>query len=368
MKVLYITNIPSPYRVDFFNEMGKLCELTVVYERKQASDREWQKQEAVYYQEIYLEGKQVRNDAAFAPSVLSVIKKTDYEVLIIGGYSTPTAMYAIRYLHAKRLPFVLNADGGFVREEKKLATAVKRYFISKASAWLSTGDMVDDYLVHYGAKKEKIFRYPFTSVRRKDMETEPVTKEQQKKLREKLSLPEKKIVLTVGQMIPRKAPDVLIRAALTLDQDAGIYLIGGKPGEEEERLVKELGVQKRIHFLEFMAKEELREYYLAADVFVLPTREDAWGLVINEAVACGLPVVTTHRCIAGMEMLREGRNGFLVPTEEPEQLAEAVNRILKDQELEKSMRVNNLELAKHYSIEEMAKTHLNILKELQGRL
>lgn len=367
MKVLYITNVPSPYRVDFFNEMGKLCELTVVFERREASDREWKNAAPVHYQEIYLEGKQVRNDAAFCPSVLSVIKKGGYDSLIIGGYSTPTAMYAIRYLHAKKLPFILNADGGFIREERKIASAVKCYFISKASAWLSTGDMVDDYLVHYGAKRERIFRYPFTSVWRKDIVEEPVSSEEQKRLREKLGIQEKKMVVAVGQMIHRKAPDILIQAAAFMDSEAGIYMIGGKPGEKEEGLVRKLGLD-RVHFLEFMPKEKLKEYYLAADAFVLPTREDAWGLVINEALACGLPVVTTRRCIAGMEMLQEGKNGFLVPVEAVEPLAEALNRILRDQSLEKSMREHNLELAKRYTIEEMAKTHLNILKELQGRL
>ena len=68
-----------------------------------------------------------------------------------------------------------------------------------------------------------------------------------------------------------------------------------------------------VHFIDFKNKDTLKEYYHVADVFVLPTREDIWGLVINEALAYGLPVITTDKCMAGLEMIENGKNGYIIP-------------------------------------------------------
>ena len=73
---------------------------------------------------------------------------------------------------------------------------------------------------------------------------------------------------------------------------------------------------KNINFLEFEKKEVLYKYYKAADLFILPTREDIWGLVINEAMAHGLPVITTKKCVAGMELVIKGVNGEIVEVED----------------------------------------------------
>ena len=64
---------------------------------------------------------------------------------------------------------------------------------------------------------------------------------------------------------------------------------------------------------------------MAADVFVMPTREDIWGLVINEAMAYGLPVVSTDKCIAALELVKNGRNGYIIPPNQPKEIAQKVN-------------------------------------------
>src|SRR5699024_5061815 len=114
------------------------------------------------------------------------------------------------------------------------------------------------------------------------------------------------------------------------------------------------------------SKEELNEYYKASDLFVLPTREDIWGLVINEAMANGLPVITTTSCVAGIEMIEEGINGYLVPKDDVEEIIENVNKILNSDTLKQNMSLNSLEKAKEYTIENMAKKTYEILCKLEG--
>ena len=115
--------------------------------------------------------------------------------------------------------------------------------------------------------------------------------------------------------------------------------------------------RNRIHFVGFKQKKELAEYYKAADVFALPTREDVWGLVVNEAMAYGLPVVTTDRCIAGLEMVKDGVNGKLVNVEDKKELSAAINECIDNYY---KYSEGALKKAGEYTIEEMAKSHLKI--------
>ena len=167
------------------------------------------------------------------------------------------------------------------------------------------------------------------------------------------------MILAIGQFIHRKGFDILMQAASSVRPDAGIYIVGGEPTEEYKHLRQELGLTN-VHFLGFQKKEQLAKIYKASDLFVLPTREDIWGLVINEAMAYGLPVVTTDRCVAGLDLVKNGVNGYIVPIEDAETLAEKLNQVL-DGDMEK-MGAASLEAIRPYTLENMAKTHWEILE------
>lgn len=124
---------------------------------------------------------------------------------------------------------------------------------------------------------------------------------------------------------------------------------------------------KNVHFVGFKRTDELSKYYQCADLFVFPTREDVWGLVINEAMAYGLPIITTDRCIAGMELIKDDENGYIVPVENVEILNEKMNRLIFDDTLRKRMGEKSLEKIHEYTFENMAKVHIDFLsKEKQG--
>ena len=80
----------------------------------------------------------------------------------------------------------------------------------------------------------------------------------------------------------------------------------------------------------FMRKDQLKEYFLISDLFILPTKEDIWGLVMNEAMGYGLPVITTDKCIAGVELITDEINGYIVPINYVEELSNKNNFILSD--------------------------------------
>lgn len=369
MKILFISNIPSPYRVDFFNELGKYSDLTVTYERKTASDRDkkWSHRGPKNYRQIVFNGISLGVDKAFSLGILKVLKEK-WDAIIVGGYSTPTGILTIRYLKRKRIPFYIEADGGFVREESIWKRKIKTGLISSASGWFVSGKATTDYFVHYGAEESKCYQYPFTSLSEKEISENISGCRDKDNYREKLGIKEEKVILYVGRMIPIKGVDVLLNAAKKLEKRIGIYLVGGEPTEEYQSIIKDTGCKPdRIHFPGFKTGVDLEDYYRAADAFVFPTRGDAWGLVVNEAMSYGLPVITTDRCIAGLELIKDGVNGRLVKHDDNNELADAITDVLSDENCS-VYGLKASEMIKDYTIENMVRAHVDVLRTNGGKL
>ena len=363
-QVLFITNYASPYRIGFFDALGKELDVTVLFseriEEKKHRSADWFVQGEGNFRIVQLERSVAKPGGRdLCLDVVDWLKKP-FDAIVVCGYSSPTAMLAIAYLRLKKIPFYIEVDGGLIREDSRLKYQFKKAMVSSAAHWLSTGVATTQYLVHYGAKEEEIYQYPFSSLWESDIRKELVSAEEKAALRQKLEIPEKKMVLSIGQFIPRKGFDVLMRAAVSMGQDTGIYIVGGEPTEEYVQLREELQLHD-LHFVGFKKKEELALYYQAADMFVLPTREDIWGLVINEAMAYGLPIVTTDKCVAGLELVENGVNGYIVPVDDPEALADKVNAVFCSDY--RQMGGASLEKIRPYTIENMAKAHVEIFED-----
>lgn len=365
-KILFLASGPTPYRCAFFAELGKLVDLTVVYEINHSQEREWQIEDQKGYKEITLKSWKRSVNNAFCPGVIKYLKMP-FDHIVVGGYSTPTGMLAISWLRYHRKKFILNTDGGQLAPEGRLKHKIKRFFISKAHYWLSTSKVTTEYLLHYGAKADRIIPYPFTSLMCEDVVDAPSTAEEKTALREKLHITEKHMVLSVGRFTYLngygKGYDALIRAAQQLPEYIGWYIVGGAPTEEFVQIVKDTGL-KNIHFVEFVNKKALKDYYRAADAFVLMTVGDVWGLVINEAMACGLPVITTDKCVAGLELIEEGKNGYIVRVGDHVALAEKIDQLITMPDKSFSMGTSAVETISQYTIENMAKIHAKAFKEI----
>jgi glycosyltransferase involved in cell wall biosynthesis len=300
-----------------------------------------------------------RNGRHLCVDVLKWLNK-DWDEIVVTSYSCPTVILAMAYLRIRGIPFWMEVDGGLIRQDSGLKYAFKRLLVSAPSRWLSSGKTATEYLVHYGAKREAVQEYPFSSLHETDILQQPVSAEEKQALKAQLGMSGKTMILTIGQFVPRKGFDILLQAAAQLTDDVEIHIVGGEPTQEYQDLCEKLGLTN-ICFDGFMKKDRLIRYYKAADLFVLPTREDIWGLVINEAMAYGLPVITTDRCVAGLDLVENGVNGYLVPVNDPDQLAEKIQRALSENLVE--MGRCALEKIRPYSIENMARVHMRIFEK-----
>ena len=347
-KILFISNIPTPYRNDFYNELGKFVDLTVVYEAEGAHDQgirfNWDISEVKNYKAIFLKNGDIEENRVNTKIFRYLHMTWDY--IFITNYSYRTEMVALIYLKLHRIPYMLEVDGGSIKKENCAKKFIKKILISGAKTYFSPSQKTDEYLIYYGAKVERIVRNPFTSLHRNQILEKPLTNEQKNNIRSKLGMFEHNVIIGVGQLIYRKGWDLLISIANELD--VGIYIIGD-------------GELKNVHLVGFISNELTTQYYQAADLFVLPTRYDVWGLVVNESLANGVPVITTKECTAGVELIDNNKNGILIPTEDSTALKMAINLILQRDDLKRQMAKSTIEAIKSYTIEAMVEKHLNYI-------
>ena len=113
-RILFITNVPAPYRVDFFSLLGKKCDLTILYEHSYSTERDVQWKGRLCektYHEIYLNARiRIHHGDSLSPRIIKYLSK-DYDLIIIGSHSSPTQKVAIEYMKFRGIPYIMNIDG-----------------------------------------------------------------------------------------------------------------------------------------------------------------------------------------------------------------------------------------------------------------
>ena len=360
MKVLYLTNIPSPYRVEFFNNLTDNIELKVIFDSMNAKDRsnDWFNNTDIKFDYCVIKSGNIRKLKA------ELTKK--YDLIVIGGYSTLNGLLAVEILKHKKIKFVINADGGFVGKDNFITKFLKTHFISSANYYLSTSKGTNEYLTHYGAKRENIYIYPFTSLSKKDILDKPIKYSDKKKLRKNTKFDCDKLFVSVGQFIKRKGFDILLEAFNDEKmKNSKLLIIGGGPLKEDYLKYIKVNNIKNVYIMDFVKKSELLNIYKYSDIFILPTREDIWGLVINEAISLGLPVISTNQCLAALELID---NNYLYECEDINHLKKLLTAF-NNKSFEELYEIGkrNIEVSKKYTIENMALEHKRIFNDIVKR-
>ena len=359
-KVLFLSNVPAPYRINFFNELGKLVDLTVIFEAKTTpfSTFNYNLDQKLNFTAIFLNDGDIR-ERHVDWKILPFLQRGVYDHIVVTNYGYATEAVAILALKARKIPYEMELDGGVLRNENAIARLLKRLLIGGAVRYWSTGKQTDRFFEAFGVPRGKIVRYPFSSIYEREIVPRPYSEAEKQAAKSALNIPYRRVVLSVGRALHLKGFDLLIRAAARLPEDTGVYIVGGAPLPEWLALANEVGFD-RLHFVEYAPKELVQAYYRAADAFVLATRGDVWGLVVNEAMANALPVITTEGCVAGCEMIRDGENGYRIPCDAWEPIAEHLNALLDSALLREQMANAALDTVRGYTLEAMARAHAYI--------
>ncbi|MBR0295187.1 MAG: glycosyltransferase family 4 protein [Bacilli bacterium] len=363
MKVLIVFNHPAPYKVRLFNALSKEIDLDVIFERKTAKDRP---------ADFYVENKYdfnvmflKRGEFGIENSNTSELKKyikdhhKEYDIILMNGYSRWTEMRAIRYMNKNHIPFVLYVNGGVIKKDNFFKRYLKKKFISSAKYYLSPSELASEYLIHYGAKKEDIFLYNYSTILDKDVLDKPLSDEEKKKYRKLYNLPEGKLFVSASQFIERKNVLQLLECFKGLEEQ--LVLIGEGPQKElYEKYIQE-NAMKNVQIRDFMKRNDLFELYKGCDAFITLSKEDIYGHTINEAMAKGLVVISSDNVVAASKLIEDGKNGFIVSLDKKESIINCISSI-------STLSPNKaLEVAKKNTLEVMVKDHIEIFKRIKEK-
>jgi len=171
-------------------------------------------------------------------------------------------------------------------------------------------------------------------------------------------------LISVGRLVERKGFDHLIRALARLPDEVELLLVGDGPLEAElKTLSRAEGVEERVRFLGFQTREAIHALLRRADCYVLSSLHEGLGIVVQEAMDAGLPVVATDNG-GQVDLIRSPRNGLLVPPGDPVALAEAIRAVRDDPALADSMRRNNLADIRELNMESNSERYLDLFREL----
>lgn len=260
-----------------------------------------------------------------------------YDLVILGGWAEPSywVLWSLAQLKHTRVAFWIESTLNDL-PRKTWRESVKRLILSRASGAIVPGQNAAAYCEWLGLSRERIFVAPNavnTSYFKKQAEMLLPIRED---IRRELGL-DGVVILFVGRMVEYyKQVSILIHAHKQLETrglDARLVLIGeGDDRSEYERMSRELGLHS-IRFIDFVNHDALCRCYASADMFVLPSRSETWGFVLNEAMEFSLPLVVTRAVGASPDLVTEGENGFIVPTGDADALANALQCLVTDSAL-----------------------------------
>jgi D-inositol-3-phosphate glycosyltransferase len=190
--------------------------------------------------------------------------------------------------------------------------------------------------------------------------------------RQALGFKDEKIILFVGRLEPIKGVDILLNAAALLESDVecSVLIVGGDEASaarlgEFRDLASALGIDHRVAFVGAVDHDRLPLFYNAADVCVVPSRYESFGLVALEAMACGVPVVASR--VGGLTgTVKDGESGYLVPWLCPEPFAERLEMLLDNDSLRRGLGETAREVVGRYRWENVAEVVLGLYRSLTG--
>jgi glycosyltransferase involved in cell wall biosynthesis len=296
-----------------------------------------------------------------------------YDALLVNGHMYFSYLLGIIAAKLVGIPVFMRCETHLLLRRSGLKLALRRYLMRLfyrhfCDRCLAIGTRNRAFYRAHGVSAERLFDVPYVVDNAFFVRETAPCRARVGDARLELDLPvDKPLILYASKLIPRKRPHDLLAAFHRLREggiEAALVFVGS--GVLEPAL-KEYADQHRVsdvYFAGFRNQSELPQYYDAADIFVLPSEDEPWGLVINESMCAGLPVVASEEIGAVPDLVRHGYNGFTFPAGDVEQLADHLRELVRDEGVRRDMGEKSLEIIRGWDLERCVEGILAALKSL----
>ena len=277
------------------------------------------------------------------PAIVARLRQRQFDALWVHGWARCTSWLAMLAAFALGIPVLFRGESTLLGRSSATKAAIKRAVLlrlfERIAAFLAIGRYNAEFYQAHRVPPARIFAVPYAVDNEFFLAQAEALAPRRRELKEALGIPaDTPVVLYSGKLVPAKRPMDLLLALAQLpaaERATLLYLGDGTLRDALAARARDLGVG--VHFAGFQNQTEIGRFFTAADAFVLPSGFEPWGLVVNEAMCFGLPVVVSDRVGAGGDLVRDGVNGFTFPAGDVDALARILGALVADGERRRQM-------------------------------
>jgi glycosyltransferase involved in cell wall biosynthesis len=379
-RLVVLTEIIAPYRIPVFNALaarGDVALHVIFLSENDPSLRQWHvyKDEIKFSYEVLPSWRRRigKYNLLLNRCLHCALRRAQPDAVLCGGYSYVAAWQAAFWAKRHKVPLLLWSESTALdmRRRHRAVEFIKRRFRTRCQAFVAAGKASRDYLLELGAPSSSIFIAPDAVDVRFFAAAAEKARQQEREIRLRDHLP-LRYFLFAGRLVKEKGVFELLDAYAKLEESLrsriGLVFVGDGPARQE-LANRATGIQPgMVWFCGWVHREQIPEIYALAEGLVFPTYSDTWGLVVNEGMACALPIVASQVAGCVPDLLEDGWNGFAVRPREVEGLVRAMQVLSNDPESARRMGSRSFQRIQDYTPEACAAGIVQALKVVSGGL
>ncbi len=384
-RVVILASHPIQYQVPIYRELSErnVVELVVLFRTRVGLDAyhdrgfgrivQWDIPLLGGYRHEFLSRKTRLNGLEW--SLFHWILRLRPQVLMIYGYGNASNILALLFGKLLGIKILIRGDARLSAIHGRgnvIRTRFKRALFRLVDGFVSIGSENRDFYLANGVPANKIFFAPFCVDNARFYLSEERRSAARSKVRAELNIPDNAcVVLFASKLVPlKRADDVLFAMAQLWTSYPSLYLLIVGAGATEGHL-RELvlaNANSRVLFAGFRNQSELPDYYAASDIFVFPSENDTWGLVLNETMAAGLPCVVSDGVGAAPDLVEGKGTGIVYPCGNVDRLAQALGHFVGQPALRVTSGRNARALIENWGVASCADGMIAAIEEVAGSL
>jgi glycosyltransferase involved in cell wall biosynthesis len=377
-RLVILTEIIAPYRIPVFNALAACVDVdlhVIFLSETDPGLRQWHvyKDEIKFSYEVLPAWRRRigKYNVLLNRGVKAALCRAQTDALLCGGYSYVAAWQAAFWANRHSVPLLLWSESTSLdkRHSHRFVEYTKRKFLRRCQAFVVAGKTSRDYLLALGASSSSTFIAPDAVDVRFFTAAAEAARQQELAIRVRNNLPSR-YFLCVGRLVKEKGVFELLDAYAKLESSVrsgtGLVFVGeGTARTELERRAAEIQ-PGMVRFCGWLHREQIPEIYALADALLFPTYSDPWGLVVNEAMACSLPIIASEVAGCVPDLLQDRWNGFVVRPRDVEGLVKAMRALFDDPESARRMGSRGFQRIQEFTPEKCAAGIVQALTFVSG--